>query len=177
MSDRNLVGLDGRTRDEDGEIRMSGALSIETAFNSLEKKAAWGLVRTHGSMFFLEIGQALPQGSRRNIRGEWHFLIEMCHWRSATQEAIIVGSEDNQEIIDRVFNEVKLGRLDKATTSNPGNDLHLLFSSGVILSTFTTSASATDQWTQWRLFSPDDNVWVVNGGGHLISMNAREARA
>ena len=156
---------------------MSETLSIEETFTLLGKNRAWGLVRTHGSMFFLEIGKPLPQKSRRNVRGEWHFLVEMCHWRLATREAIIVGSEDDKELIDRVFNEVNLGTLDKASTSTPSHDLHLLFSSGVTLSTFTTSASATDQWTQWRLFCPDDKVWVVNGGGHLASMNAHEQRA
>jgi len=153
---------------------MNNKPLIEATFTFLEKKPAWGLVRTHGSMFFLEIGRPLPKGNRKNVRGEWHFLIEMCHWRLATREAILVGSEDDQGLIDHVFKEANLGTLDKATTSTPTHDLHLLFSSGVTLSTFTTSASATDQWTQWRLFCPDDNVWVVNGGGHLASVNAHE---
>jgi hypothetical protein len=156
---------------------MSDGLSIEAAFILLEKKPVWGLVRTHGSMFFLEVGEQLPQEGRRNVRGEWHFLIEMCHWRFSTEKIVLVGSEDDQELIDRVFKDISLGTLDRVTTSAPCHDLLLEFSSGATLSTFTTSASATDQWTQWRLFCPDDNVWVVDGGGHLASMNAYAPRS
>jgi hypothetical protein len=125
-------------------------------------------------MFFLEVGQPLPKGSRRNTRGEWHFLVEMCHWRLATKESMLVGSEDNQELIDDVFKRVDLGSIEKMTAPAPFHDLCLQFSSNITLRTFTTSAAATDGWIQWRLFCPDDNVWIVDGGGHLVNMNAHE---
>src|ERR1700730_14791150 len=123
ISSRSRILADARDSSPNPEGNyMSETLSIEETFTLLGKNRAWGLVRTHGSMFFLEIGKPLPQKSRRNVRGEWHFLVEMCHWRLATREAIIVGSEDDEELIDRVFNEVNLGTLDTASTSTPSHD-------------------------------------------------------
>ena len=142
---------------------MSENVSLEVTLDALKKIPAWGLVRTHGSMFFLEIGQPRPKPDKKKVHGEWHFLIEMCHWRIEKRDMLIVGSEDDQELIDCEFASLELGQLEEGNSSAPSYDLHLVFSSGMQLRTFSASAAKTD-WTQWMLFCPDDNVWVAKAG-------------
>jgi len=147
---------------------------FQKVLSSLVKKPAWGLQRTYGSMFFLEIGIPLSRPNGKKLHGEWHFLVEMCHWRIQSQEAVIVGSEDDPILIDETFSRLDLGVVEKVSALAPSHDLSLLFSSGLTLMTFTTSASATDHWTQWQVFCPDDDVWIVDGGGHLLRQKADE---
>jgi hypothetical protein len=151
---------------------MSDKYTIESTFQSLNGKLAWGLTRTHGSMFFLEIGNPLPRPNEKKVHGEWHFLIEMCHWRLETKSSILVGSDDEQELIDSSFSNLELGDVESVTALSPPHDLHIVFSSGVRFTTFTTSAAAKEQWKQWRLYGPDDNVWIADAGGRLAQRNA-----
>src|SRR5208282_5944715 len=109
---------------------------IEEILENLKSKPAWGLRRTHGSMFFLELGEPLPRIGNKQVHGEWHFLVEMGHWRFETQEAILVGSEDNQGFIDSAFQRIDLGVLGEINSASPSHDLCLLFSSGIALRTF-----------------------------------------
>ena len=88
-------------------------LSIHNDLANLRGKPAWGLVRTHGSMFFLEIGGSVLRPGGLKAHGEWHFLIEMCQWRLETQESILVGSEDDQELIDDSFGRITLGVIER----------------------------------------------------------------
>ena len=55
--------------------------SISQALHHLNGRPAWGLTRTHGSMFFLEVGNPKLRPGEKKQHGEWHFLFEMCHWR------------------------------------------------------------------------------------------------
>lgn len=150
---------------------MTGA-EIEATFQLLDEKPAWGLTRTHGSMFFLEIGQPLPRIGEKKVHGKWHFLIEMCHWRIETQNSVLIGSDDEQELIDNTFANLELGHVKSVTASLPSHDLHIVFSSGICLNTFTTSGAAKDQWKQWLLYGPDDDVWVTDASGSLTLRNA-----
>jgi hypothetical protein len=151
---------------------MSDKIIIESTFQSLTGKQGWGLTRTHGSMFFLEIGQPLPRVGEKKVHGEWHFLVEMCHWRIETKESILIGSDDEQELIDNTFAKLELGLVESVTALLPSCDLHIVFSSGMRLSTFTTSGAAKDQWKQWLLYAPDDNVWISDASGGLILRSA-----
>jgi hypothetical protein len=153
---------------------MKISVEDDMKFTDLKNEPAWGLVRTHGSMFFLEVGEKLAIANRRNPRGEWHFLVEMCHWRLETPDAVLVGSDDNIDVIDKVFGDLSLGVVSEMTVRSPGHCLQLDFSSRIQLKTFTTSATAQDEWIQWRLFRPDGKVWVVNGSGLLTLQNGDE---
>lgn len=117
-------------------------------------------------MFFLEMGAPLRTGHART-HGEWHFLIECCHWRFTTADKMLVGSEDDQQFIDGTFKKLDLGLVDNAEVSIPSYDLLVKFSSGIEFRTFSASADATDEWTQWLLYGPDDYAWVSDGGGHV----------
>jgi hypothetical protein len=142
--------------------------SIQSALSSLSGKRAWGAARDLGSIFFLEIGEPLARPGLPKIHGEWHFLFECCYWRFETSDKVIVGSDDDQRFIDNVFETLDLGSLESAEVSGPSHDLLIRFSSGIIFRTFSTSAQATNQWTQWLLYGPDeDYAWVSDGGGNV----------
>ncbi len=146
--------------------------SISSSFAMLPGKRAWGLTRTHGSMFFLEVGEPLPRRGERKVHAEWHFLVEVCHWRIEDASSLLVGSDDSKELIDKTFSGTELGWVLEAKASLPAHDLQIIFSSGLRLTTFGTSAVAKDEWTQWQLYSPDDNVWIANASGELVQVNA-----
>jgi hypothetical protein len=151
---------------------MSDKDTIESTFHSLSGKPAWGLTRTHGSMFFLEIGSPLPRSGEKKVHGEWHFLVEMCHWRLETPTSVLLGSDDEQELIDSNFADLELGHVESVTAASPSHDLHIIFSSGIRFTTFTTSVAAKEQWKQWQLYCPDDNVWIADASGGLVQRNA-----
>jgi hypothetical protein len=141
--------------------------SIQDALSNLIGKSAWGPTRDVGSIFFLQLGQPQTIPGLRGSYGEWHFLIDCCHWRFETSDKLVVGSEDDQQFIDATFVRLDLGRVEGAEVLIPSHDLNLKFSSGARLKTFSTSAEAADQWTQWSLYGPEDYVWVVDGGGNI----------
>lgn len=151
---------------------MSGEYTIESTFRSLSGRPAWLLTRTHGSMFFLEIGSPMQRSGEKKVHGEWHFLVEVCHWRFDTSTSVLLGSDDEQELIDSEFARFDLGSIESATATSSSHDLHIVFSSGIHFSTFTTSVAGKKQWTQWQLYCPDDYVWIADASGQLSQRNA-----
>jgi hypothetical protein len=153
---------------------MSGASDINSDFNALLGQEAWSVSRTHGSMFFLEIGEKCVSSyrisgqERTSTHGKWHFLFEMVQWRLEKDGKIVVACEDDQATIDRIFSSVKLGLVDKISVHPVGQDLTISFSSGVSLKTFSNSAQQ-DDWDQWTLYCPSDRYWSADGHNNLIS--------
>ncbi len=125
-------------------------------------------------MFFLEMGGSILRTGQVRPHGEWHFLIECGHWRFETADAILVGSEDGQQFIDGSFEQLNLGLIANAEILLPSHDLLVSFDSGMEFRTFSTSAQATKQWTQWLLYGPGDYSWVADGGGYVKCLMARE---
>src|SRR5258708_3160169 len=117
---------------------------IEQLLANLRYKPAWGLRRTYGSMFFLEVGNPLPRTGTVQTHGEWHFLMEMCHWRFEMEKGIVVGSDDDQGLIDAAFQRVELGAIEEISARSPSHDLHLVFSSGIVLHTFAGTSAEKD---------------------------------
>jgi hypothetical protein len=146
--------------------------AFQQGLSDLRGKPAWGLVRSYGSMFFLEIGEPLPRIGEKRVHGEWHCLVEMCHWRIDTQSAMLIGSDDEQELIDSTFAHIELGYIETAEASPPSHDLRLAFSSGVRIGTFWATAAPKQEWTQWQLYGPDDNIWIVDATGSLLHKSA-----
>jgi hypothetical protein len=147
---------------------------IREGLLGLTGQPAWGLVRTHGSMFFIEIGKPVLSPGQIRAHGEWHFLIECCHWRFETADKILVGSEDDQQFIDRAFEKLELGSVENAEVLASAHDLLVKFNSGIAFRTFATSSEATTEWTQWLLHGPDDYTWVSDGGGHVKCITGDE---
>ena len=140
---------------------------IHIALSNIKGKPAWGLRRDVGSIFFLELGDQISRAGQLKSHGEWHFLVEPCHWRFESPESVLVGSEDEPSFIDAIFNSLKLGFVENADLLAPSHDLQISFTSGIRFKTFTTSGQATDQWTQWLLFGPDEYAWISDGGGQV----------
>ena len=145
---------------------MNRTLSgIQETFVELKGKRAWGLVRTHGSMFFLEIGD--PRTPEQENRGEWHLLVEMCHWRFEALDSRSVGSDDDKKLIDQVFASLELGNIECCAVVAPSYDLTITFSTGLWLKTFSALTELREQWSDWSLYTPDHHVWVSDSGGCL----------
>jgi hypothetical protein len=138
---------------------------IEDVFVELKGKRAWGLVRTHGSMFFLEIGAF--RTPEHGDRGQWQFLVQMCPWRFETLDSTIVGSDDDTRVINQVFATLELGTIESCTAFPPSYDLAIVFSTGLSLRTFSALTEPEDESTEWSLYTPDDYVWVSESGGSL----------
>jgi hypothetical protein len=136
---------------------------VDIALSNIKGKRAWGLRRDVGSIFFLELGDPITRTGQSRSHGEWHFLVELCHWRFESQESVLLGSEDEPSFIDASFDGLKLGFVESADVLLPSQDLQIGFTSGIRFKTFTTSGQATDQWTQWHLFGPDEYVWISDG--------------
>jgi hypothetical protein len=141
---------------------------VEAELKNLVGRPAWGLNRTLGSTFFLEIGARLARGERKRVHGEWHFLIEMCHWKFAADDRIIVGSDDEQALIDDTFSRTSLGTVSSASAMMPSRELNIAFDSGIILRTFLASTASSDEATHWFLFLPDGNVLQAKTAGTVV---------
>jgi hypothetical protein len=132
---------------------------IENIFAQVLGKNAWGLRRSVGSMFFLEFGESRRNSGEKHPHGEWHFLFQMCHWRLQSQRALIVGSDDDQTLIDERFAATDLGTVTDIKLQKVTGDLHVAFSSNRILKTFSTTASSEANETEWIFFTPSDQSW------------------
>jgi hypothetical protein len=146
---------------------MNQRPTIQDALSSLKGKPAWRLSRSHGSMFFMEIGEPLERPGLSRIHGEWHFLVESCPWRFETPDSIILGSGNEQQLIDSAFEKFNLGLVEFAEMASPAKDLLIRFSSGVLFRTFTISAQVTAECTHWILYGPENYVWASNGSGNI----------
>ena len=147
---------------------------LKESFSKLTGLPAWGLVRTYGSMFFLEIGSPLPRSGEKKVHGEWHFLVEMCAWRIEARDGILISSENEPAYIDSRFRSLELGQVTSANVQSPSYDLDVSFTSGLLLKTMFSVASPGDRWTQWQLYGPDDYVWAVDEKGVLVYENAHQ---
>ncbi len=147
--------------------------SLSQTLRHLKNRPAWGLTRTHGSTFFLEIGNPKLRPGERKLHGEWHFLFEMCHWRFEDANTLLVGSDDSPQRINKEFRNLKLESVVHVETVPPSNDLQIEFSSGVRVRTFST-CSADAEATQWQLFDPSENVWISDVMGRILARDANE---
>jgi hypothetical protein len=148
--------------------------TISDALRDLKGKPTWGLTRTHGSMFFLEIGNPKLRVGEKKQHGEWHFLFQMCHWRFENPDTVLVGSDDSPETIDDQFRKLELQLFEHAEIVSPSNDLRIVFSSGVRVMTFSTCSQASEGETQWQLYDPSDTVWISNTTGQIVARDANE---
>jgi hypothetical protein len=151
-------------------------------FTDLIGKPAWGLSRTTGSMFFLEIGKShereISIKKREKLKvsnGDWHFLIEMSSWRFESRNEVIIGSNDEPTIIDGCFERLDLGTIENISVSTPANDLHILFSSDIAFESFR-DVGRTKDWSLWTLFCPNETYWSADAVGSLKNGSIHEPR-
>jgi len=160
---------------------MVGIADIQFDLMSLVGKDAWQVSRIHGSMFFLEIGNKRASSYRRRdgtIRyfdhGEWHFMFNMVQWRFEKDDQVVVACEDEQTIIDQIFEGMTLGVVKAVCISPVGLDLTIDFDAQMRLKTF--SNSGRQEWDQWTLYCPDDRYWSANGQNVLATGHSSEPR-
>jgi hypothetical protein len=97
---------------------MTVNATISDSLRQLIGKPAWGLHRSHGSMFLFDIGEAVPR-SERKTHGEWCLLFESCIWRFEDVGNFAITSVDNSEQI-----EVNLDSYSSAASSRRATQQH-----------------------------------------------------
>ncbi len=76
---------------------------FQRVIKSVPEKRVWGLSRTHGSMFFLELGEATHSSGEDSYRGEMSFTSECGFWRLFVDELLVLACEDQQPHIDEAL--------------------------------------------------------------------------
>jgi hypothetical protein len=145
---------------------------FESLLTTLIGQEAWRPSRSIGSMFFLDVGEPVKiqvkggDGKRlpRDV-GTWRFLIQMCHWKFTRAHNLIVGSDDEAETIDQIFEALELGPILVTTHTLVAQSLGITFSSGAKFETFPYVSGATDD-NQWTFYSPDC-AWTFSASGQL----------
>ena len=137
--------------------------SIATALESLVGLPAWGLQRTVGSMFFLELGGAVSCGEipgKHRLHGEWHFLFELCSWQFEESGVVLVSDNDLPEVIDSTFASLHLGNVKAANLELDPGQLTIDFAEGITLVVSSDDAYGQESaYTEWLFFLPGELAW------------------
>jgi hypothetical protein len=139
----------------------SGANNIETFLSTItlmKGKSAWKPIRTHGSMFILDVG--LPVRSPRDAKdhGEFSIIFELCRWRFGNKEQEIINNNSNINIIDNIFENMILSYVDGVQLNSDKISLKIFFSSGIALEAATNKGCELED--QWIFYGPNKKVWI-----------------
>jgi hypothetical protein len=137
---------------------MTVNATISDSLRQLIGKPAWGLHRSHGSMFLFDVGEAVPR-SEKKTHGEWCFLFESCTWRFESIGKLAITSEDDSEQIESQFGKLQLGRIIEANYSTTSEQLHIAFDSGIALEVHPDFTEDDPESTEWIFFVPGDLAW------------------
>ena len=146
--------------------------SVTEHLRELVAKPAWGLVRTVGSMFFLEIGYPIPRLEDKRAHGEWHFLFQNCHWRFERQHDIrMFSSEDDKTLIDKGFESLgaRLGNVDGGDLMPDEEGLRISFTSGLCLQILDAMDPIGED--RWFLYGPSRSVLVCTLDGNIVQQD------
>ena len=96
----------------------------------------------------LDFGAHVIREGEKEVFGEWHLWLYMCHWCINWTEAMLVGSDDEREIIKKRARTAPLGEVFvKSKSSYPALDLALTFDSGFEHPyVFKASSVRDNQW-------------------------------
>ena len=137
--------------------------TISSHLCDLIGQPAWGLKRTHGSMFFLEIGGPNSYGKTSHgidrVHGDWHFLFELCKWSFSVPNGIRISSQNTPAGIDGVFANLELGVVQAAAFSDDTEDLSITFTSGISLRVSPDEVDTEPDDTEWIFFLPEELAW------------------
>jgi hypothetical protein len=145
-------------------------VNTEQIIHGIEGKSVYEITRTEDFAFLLRIGNATRQhsnGSGQFLQEEWELTVYACAWRILQKEVLVVGSYDKEEFIDAVLPSSNLGVVRTIEIITVANDLRIIFSSGMRLETFTSSALLEEHDLQWRLANASGTRWIQNKGGKL----------
>src|SRR5438270_9183502 len=142
---------------------MANGETISSYVCDLIGQPAWGLKRTHGSMFFLEIGGPNSYGKTSHgldrVHGDWHFLFELCRWSFWANNGIRISSQNTPAHIDGVFANLELGVVQAAVFSEGSEDLNITFTSGISLRVSPDEVYTELHDTEWIFFLPKELAW------------------
>ncbi len=113
--------------------------TISKSLRQLISKPAWGLLRSHGSMFL--------------------FDIESCTWRFEGIEGLEITSQDDPEKIESRFGQLELGCIIEASYSEASEQLRIAFDSGIALEVHTDPMEDDPEQTEWIFFIPGELAW------------------
>jgi hypothetical protein len=137
---------------------MTVNTTISESLQLLIGKPAWGLHRSHGSMFLFDIGEAVPQSGRKT-HGEWCFLFESCTWRFEGVGNLVITSQDDPEHIEVQFGRLQLGYIIEASYSAASERLRIAFDSGIALEVHPDFTEDDPESTEWIFFVPGELAW------------------
>ena len=134
------------------------ALHISESLQQIIGKPAWGLHRSHGSMFLFDIGDPVPQNEKK-IHGEWCLLFESCEWRFEMAGTEVITSSNTTEAIEAQFQQMALGNITDANYSETSAQLRIAFASGIVLQASPEPSEDDPESTEWIFFIPDQLAW------------------
>ena len=137
---------------------MTVNATISGSLQQLIGKPAWGLHRSHGSMFLFDIGEAVPQSGKKT-HGEWCFLFESCTWRFEGVGNLSITSRDDSALIEVQFEKLQLGYITEASYSASSERLRIAFNSGITLEVRPDFTEDDPESTEWIFFVPGELAW------------------
>lgn len=125
----------------------------------------------YGTVLFLELGSLVPStrrdGSPGSLRGEYGVMIQF-DWRIETDEAVLVGSADEQALKNSVLTELTGESIQDLSVYGPPHELVVHFAGGRRVRSFLTVAGEPE----WAVFvrggGADAESWLSVKDGHLV---------
>lgn len=115
---------------------------------------AWGSRLRVGTSMALNFGQPLPDKTQR---GQWRLSIRYAAWRIETPDAVLAGSEDTREEMERAIAMLDGKVLIDADIDLPSLSATFFFADSTRLRTFCHSRDDD----HWVLFRPDGKARVI----------------
>jgi hypothetical protein len=138
--------------------------SIADTVSRLLGQEPWDVRLGEGSFLTMEFGRPEANPAGDIVHGEWHLWLYMCMWRIETRDAVLAGSEDDSAATKKLLGDLPFGSVQAIDIVRPSLDLSIQFGSGVKLLTFSYTTRGEEQW---KLFTPENIVLTVYGGGRF----------
>lgn len=134
----------------------------------------------YGTALFLELGSLVPStrrdGSPGSLRGEYGVMIQF-DWRIETDQAVLVGSADEQALKTSVLTDLTGERIHDLSVYGPPHELVVHFAGGRRVRSFMTAAGEPE----WTIFvrggDADAECWLSVEDGRLVERFPSSASA
>lgn len=161
--------------------------SVEDIFSPLIGRIAFSITQTHGSCFFIQIGDpylrirepieprhAISERSKALLRrrqvfvvGTWSILVQDCNWK-LTNEQRSVCQDDAVDDMENLFRSVEGQYLVSANCTEETNSCTLEFDMGASLRLWPKLDGEANE-DQWRLHYKDgSSVGYTNDGSIAV---------
>lgn len=144
---------------------MVNDVNIIKDFSSMQNQPVWKPVRTHGSMFLLDVGPVKKRPGDVRDHGEWTLIVEQSSWRFSKQKLTFIDSSMNSKFIDRAFSNLILGAIRKFSVNKNTCCLDLHMDNSITLSVFPSAKPQCRKDDQWLLYTPSGGTWIASEGG------------